>query len=428
MSAARRPSLWTAAALLALLVGCARDPVPLTEKAESGDRSVHALGKLLPAGGVVAVSAMPGERLVRYDPDVEEGALAPSDGLLGEFESRGVRLMQLKALKSRRRLAESKQKIDLRLAEAQAEQASAASAQAKAKLEEVAAQEKRLSFLEESAAVAEEDLQRLEELAASDPELVTSYQLKRRSLEARRARSEVETSRQVWRAGMAAAEASVEAADASKDAAGAALEQARSNDVLTALDQEIEMAEQAALRSLLWAPGAGQAAEDGPNGTLAVGTPQGKLTVLKTRLQPGELVGQFPVVQLGDLNHMVCVAEVHEADVKEIYKGRKVKLTSPAFSGDFTEDGIPGEVIAVSQVVGNAGLIPLDPLAPLDRSVVEVRIEIDPENIPATKEAARLVGLEVEVQFDAEPDALPASSERPAPSAAPAGPATKPSS
>ncbi len=397
MTAAR----WTVAAvLLTFLVGCAQKNDDAKQGQPEGPRKVHALGKLLPEGGVIAVSALPGERLVRYDPDVEEGALAPIDGLLGEFESRSLRLDQLNALRQRKKLAQSKQAIDLQLAEAQAAQAAAAASQANGKVEEVAAQEQRLAFLDESAEMAEEDFRRLEDLAASDPDLVTPYQLRRRSLQARQARSEAETSRKVWRAGMAAAEASVQAARASQVAAQVALAQARRNDAIVALDGEIAMAEQAALRSLLWAP-TGQGAVADPNAVaLSPGTPAGKLTVLKKRLQPGELVGQFPVVQLGDLNSMVCVAEVHEADVKELSEGRRATLRSPAFSGAYKEGGIPGEVVAISKVVGNAGLIPLDPLAPLDRSVVEVRIKIDPE---AIEEARKLVGLEVDVDFDPPP-------------------------
>ncbi|QDU87707.1 hypothetical protein Pla175_10730 [Pirellulimonas nuda] len=406
MTAARRPRLWIAAALLTLCAGCAQGTNGPSDGGSTGPRSVHALGKLLPAGGVVAVSALPGERLLRYDPDVQEGEPAPSDGLLGEFESRGVRLAQLDALKHRRKLAVNKQKIDLRLAQAQAEQAAAAAAQAAAKREEVAAQESRLGYLDESAEIAEEDLRRLEDLAASDPDLVTSHQLKRRSLQARQARSEADTSRRVWQAGMAAAEASMKAALASQNAAQVALAQAQSNDVLAALDQEIAMAEQAALRSLLWAPADGRTDRELKDVSLAPGTPPGELTVLKKRLEPGELVGQFPVVQLGDLSHMVCVAEVHEADVKGIKDGRGATLTSPAFGPTFKR-GIKGRVVAISRMVGNAGLIPLDPLAPLDRPVVEVRIEIDPQNPEAIAEAAKLVGLEVGVEFDPEPQAPP---------------------
>jgi hypothetical protein len=56
-------------------------------------------------------------------------------------------------------------------------------------------------------------------------------------------------------------------------------------------------------------------------------------------------------------------------------------------------------------MVASPGLTNRNPLAPSDRSVVEVRVEIDPADAAATAEAARRVGLQVTVEFDEQPAA-----------------------
>ena len=58
-----------------------------------------------------------------------------------------------------------------------------------------------------------------------------------------------------------------------------------------------------------------------------------EFTVLRTMVDPGELIAQTPVVDIADLSRMSCVAEVYEADAKEIKVGQGVTLRSPAFTG-----------------------------------------------------------------------------------------------
>jgi hypothetical protein len=50
-------------------------------------------------------------------------------------------------------------------------------------------------------------------------------------------------------------------------------------------------------------------------------------------------------------------------------------------------------------MVGSPGLTNRNPLAPSDRSVVEVVVAIDPADQAATAEAARHIGLQVTVEF-----------------------------
>jgi hypothetical protein len=96
----------------------------------------------------------------------------------------------------------------------------------------------------------------------------------------------------------------------------------------------------------------------------------------------------MPIMQLADLSRMVCVAEVYEADRKEVSVGQPVIIRSPAFSGKFADGpaeeqshrrsgGMRGRVARIGRLIAPPGLTNRNPLAPVDRSVVEVLIEID---------------------------------------------------
>jgi hypothetical protein len=57
----------------------------------------------------------------------------------------------------------------------------------------------------------------------------------------------------------------------------------------------------------------------------------------------------------------------------------------------------------VGTVVASPNLTNRNPLAPSDRSVVEVVVAIDPADKDATAEAARRIGLQVTVEFGEKP-------------------------
>lgn len=378
--------------------GCSRTPAggAAAPGETMGPRRVVALGRIEPAGGIVSISALPGERLKSFAPGVEEGAQVAAGEVLAHVASFDLRQTQIDAIDARLEIAKQQHSHEIAAAEAQLEQALASKAQAEAKREEAAAQSFRLQNLAETAAIAEEDYQRLAALQASDPDLVTDHQLRRQRNLSDRATKEFEAASATYPPALLAAEKAVEAAAASVKLAQRQLDMATNVDQSLAVEMEKKVAEETRDQSVLRVP--------------ATDTGSASYTVLKVLMQPGEFVTQFPVLELGDLSRMVCIAEVYEADAKELVEDQTAIIRSPAFSGKFADGatgeagGIPGKVVRIGKLVGSPGLTNRNPLAPSDRSIVEVLVAIDPKNVEATAEAARRIGLQVTVDFGEKPD------------------------
>jgi len=391
---------WATSLLVALafssVSGC-DDPVPadsLPADQETAARRVVALGRLEPAGGIVSISALPGERLKSFAEGVVEGATLEAGAELARFASIDLRQTQVDAANVKLDLARRQREQEEAAARAQLDQARATRAQAEAKYQETLARQQQLENLGEAAAIAAEDYQQLAELRASDPELVTEHQLRRRRNAADRAMKEYESASTSYPHAVNAAEKAVAAAEANVKLAEQNLKLASEVDQTVAIEMERRVAEESRDQSILRAP----KVEGGSQ----------QFTVLRRLMQPGEFVAQIPVLEIGDLTRMAAIAEVYEADAKEIVVGQLATIRSPAFAGKYAHGatgggGIRGKVSRVGTMIGSPGLTNRNPLAPSDRSVVEVVVEIDPTDKEATAEAARRIGLQVTVEFDEPP-------------------------
>ena len=424
-------------------------------------RTVYALGYLKPKTGVIDIRATPGDRLRELADGVQENKLIPEDGILGTLDSYDMGREQLLALVQKKMLAKQKYLQQKQMAAAQLAQASASKAQALAKQKELELQKNKQAVLEEAMHLEQEEYEKLAILASQDPEFVTPHQLKKQENKLKMATQEFVIARDSGESAALAAQAAVDAAKSSWEVACLAQRQARkdfdSQLETQLIDQEIEIAEEALKRSILLAPKySDQALEElitiplpveqkDETATKESDEPQEdeseenesepvRYTALKVFSRDGEVVTQAPIMQLGDLSKMMCVAEVYEADRKELFLDQKVVIRSPAFSGyyadgKFNKDldrrsgGILGKVTQIGRMIAPPGLPNRNPLAPTDRSVVEVRIEIDSaanqKMVAAAKEAnskqkkqsdnewiasanemaARNVGLQVTIEF-----------------------------
>jgi HlyD family secretion protein len=348
------------------------------------------LGRLEPAGGIIAISAVPGERIKHFGKGVAEGAIVPAGAELAQVASYDLRQTQLEAAETKLDVARKQRTQEQAAAHAQVDQALATKAQAEAKYQETLSQQQQLENLKEAASIAHDDLVQLERLHATDPELVTEQQLRRRRNEADRATKEYDSASAAYPHALEAAKKSVDAADANVKLARQNLQLTQEVDQTLAIEMERKVAEESRDQSVLRAP----LVEGGST----------EFKILKILMQPGEFVAQIPVFQIGDVTRMVAIAEVYEADAKEIEPNQPAMIRSPAFAGKYADGaagggGIRGKVLRVGTMVASPGLTNRNPLAPSDRSVVEVVVEINPAVREAAAVAARRIGLQVTVEF-----------------------------
>ncbi len=394
--------------LLCTIAGCEQRPAATSGGATSSERQVYALGRLQPAQGVISISALPGERLKELDPDVVENELTPANGILGLLASYDLGKVQLRTLEKKAKLADLKRDHEIQIAKAQQAQAEAGLAQATAKQRELELQSGKLGALEVASQLAAAEHAQLADLNRTDPELVTRHQLAKQANQLEMANQDFLIASQTYGSSKEAANKSVLAAEANIAVTAMTLQQLAQGYDRQSIEQEIVVAQETLKRSILLAPNVPASALDNVTGIECKQDRQpdkpetfGPYTVLKVFVRAGEFITQTPIVQLGDLSQMVCVAEVYEADVKELAVGQKVTLRSPAFSGPFASGGIQGRVQRIGSLIASPGLANRNPLAPADRSVVEVRIEITDQG--AIEHAAKRVGLQVTVEFGEKP-------------------------
>lgn len=111
--------------------------------------------------------------------------------------------------------------------------------------------------------------------------------------------------------------------------------------------------------------------------------------VLEVHARAGERIGPEGVLELGQTDRMMAVAEVYETDIGLVSVGQPVSMTSSAFATPLT-----GRVERVGMKIGRMDAIGTDPIAKTDARVIEVRIALDE---PARARALTHLQLEVEI-------------------------------
>lgn len=111
--------------------------------------------------------------------------------------------------------------------------------------------------------------------------------------------------------------------------------------------------------------------------------------VLEIHARVGELIGPEGVLEIGETDRMMAVAEVYETDIGLVNVGQTVKMTSPALAEPLT-----GRVDRIGHKIGRMDVIGADPIAKTDARVIEVRIELDD-----IEKARALTHLQLEVEI-----------------------------
>jgi HlyD family secretion protein len=99
--------------------------------------------------------------------------------------------------------------------------------------------------------------------------------------------------------------------------------------------------------------------------------------VLKIYTYPGERVpSEQSILELGNTDQMMVIAEVYETDVAQVKPGQTVKIKSEngAFPGE-----LEGTVSEVGWLINQQGIFEIDPSSDVDNRVVEVKIKLNEE-------------------------------------------------
>ena len=97
--------------------------------------------------------------------------------------------------------------------------------------------------------------------------------------------------------------------------------------------------------------------------------------VLRVNVRPGEMVTQDEgVVELGQTDRMVVVAEIYESDISQVSIGQQAEIIS---EGGVFDAEIRGEVTHIRSLIGKKDVFDSDPTADVDTRVIEVKITLD---------------------------------------------------
>ena len=354
------------------------------EEVESVEKisRVVAQGKLVPTDGVHNVVAAPGQRIESVLVS-ENDTVVANDTRLATLEGEKVLDLQTRLVDAQAEEATTELEQKIMLAENKVVVANTAVKSAELQLSE-ASKGVDLSVPQKQVAAASEKLTRLLSLQSdADTNLyVSASDVTGQQLSIEKAQSQIASAKRKQKAAVNAARLALEVAKKSQLSAERALESLNT----------IRKEERSAGLSK-------QIAQDRRDAARIISPVSG--TVLKVFARQGDVVGNAPLMQIGNLDKMQCVAEVVDRLVGGVKIGQTAKITSPAL-----EKPLTGKVVSIGRFVGQSTMLPPSPLAMVDRKTVEVRIRIDDSDIQV---ANQLVNLQVSVEIVA-PSSAPIES------------------
>jgi HlyD family secretion protein len=328
---------------------------------------VAALGRLAPQGDIINVGAPDGDRLTQVL--VLEGQQVQAGDILARLDSHAERVAEQQHITSR--LAESSARLTAETAYGNALLAESALRIRQLQhlpLLEIQIQEAKVRTLEEEVATSHRDVERLRTLTAK--KVAAQQELDRQMLVLRRHELELQGAQSALKKVRNAQALDLELARAQWHTAQASMPKAQRAIELESLRAQLALAAVRVERCLIRAPISGQ--------------------ILKILTRPGEATNKQPIVQMGDTRHMYTVAEVYETDIGLVRVGQQASVTSPALP-----QALQGTVELIGKTIIKNALLEVDPVAAVDRRVVEVKIRLAPNDL-----AAQLVNLQVDVAID----------------------------
>ena len=344
--------------------------------------AVEALGRIQPAGGVIAVYGPPGDKVKELK--VAVGRTVAVGEPLATLSGDDERELNLKTLDTQ--IAEANALIAAIKASTQAKltDLEAEANQATAGLE----QDTKVLDAKGKAAAAQADRARgeLKRLTEVKAEGVPVSEQEFETVTALLAAAEAE---------MAVAVAQKEKLKVQKEQSAVSIE-AKKAAVKAEADRAVAQVPQASLQA------AKVVAERKVKDAAVVAPTAGK--VVRVLAKVGETLANQPILELADTGRLVVLAEVYETDVGRlrewVAKSGSVKVEidarGVAGSGEQKLAGRVAGVDRVATVIARNALTPLGPREDADRRVVEVIVDLDPASVGV---AQNFIGLQVRTRF-----------------------------
>jgi HlyD family secretion protein len=340
-------------------------PLKQPQAARPPRSAASALGRIQPGSGVISLGVSLPDHLAKLF--VEEGQEVKEGATLAELGSRSDRQLELDLIDLQIKEATQKLKeiertgaLQLKLDEVQLKQLKEQGPL------DINMQKLKVGLLKKENAQAREGLSRINPLTAVSRQ--EKEQQEMLVLQSQAAYAAAEELLQKLTLGHAL---NLELAAAKMELARATLDRTRREIPIASLRQQQAMAAHRLQQTTLKAPSKGK--------------------ILNILARPGELVAApQPILQMADLSRMAVLAEVYETDIHNVYVGQRVDITSKVQKAK----KMTGKVVALGSMIGKNRVYDADPLADVDRRVVEVKILLDQ---PAL--AAGLINLQVNVDF-----------------------------
>ncbi len=347
--------------------------------AKSTKTDVSAQGRLLPLGGIVQIGSIPGDRIDTIK--VAVGDRVNENDVLVVMRSEKLRkgeleTAQIKLREARKAIEAKNEETLLSVSTAKSRHLQAESAHRQA-LEQLKLVQKQAELSPDSQRSMMK--RQLEALVAvrSDPlthTMVGSLELDARRAEFAKLDTTLESSLLTAKQAVETTKIAVQVAWDSMKTAEKLVALVEATSPIESLEKQIELLGIQLEQSKVVAPSAGKI-----------------LTVLS---EAGELMSGLPILEMADVNRMVCVAEVHESDVASLSVGDVAQITSSGLGRT-----IQGKVLRIDSMVGIPQMRSSNPLARTDYRAIPVVIEIEPE---FTALAAERVQLQVDVRISHE--------------------------
>jgi HlyD family secretion protein len=336
------------------------------------ETKVTASGRIRPKDGVINISGVPGDRLLKLEKVAKEGHPVKKGTLLAELESSYLRKAEHELAKTQLDEAKARKRAEEDYAAALLNEADLAKEQVELETHDRDAQEKKIDLLAAQEKSAKDDLDRLAAIRASDSdEIVSKQTYEHQSVLLEKAQDELAAARaQLTKLngsislGARQAQAKRETADASKARVPSIVQ-------LDSLEKNVELAEKRLEMTQIKAPADG--------------------TILKVFLSQGETIAQQPILQMADTSEMIVVAEIPEEQAHSVKREYQASITAKALKAQGINE-LRGVVDYVGTIVARNPVAPSSPTAPVDKHVVETLIKLNEEDV---KKAAGLIELEV---------------------------------